>query len=297
MDTALYTGKTIAYKLPFAGSGDASLTLTLADGTETAAVPVYMNNTRVTTHYPQYTVIKMTYDGSAWRTDNYYSNSNNYDRRLHNSAIKAAAASFRENPSFDTVQALQDIGTGEALVSFLDETGRPSMVERARVLFPGCRMAAADPGIVTRVIANEYDLMGKYEETIDRESAYERIEQARAEAAAAAEEAARAAQEAKEAEAARIKAEKEAEAARIKAEKEEERLRLKAEKEADRLRLKEEKEQDRLRLKAEKEAERAEAEAKRKRDRVTGNIVNSVVGTIGREAGRQIIRGIFGTRK
>ena len=92
MDTALYEGKTIAYKLPFAGSGNASLILTLADGTQTEAVPVYMNNTRVTTHYPQYTVIKMTYDGEAWRTDNYYTNSNNYDRRLHNSAIKAAAA-------------------------------------------------------------------------------------------------------------------------------------------------------------------------------------------------------------
>ena len=92
LDTALYEGKTIAYKLPFAGSGNASLILTMADGSQTEAVPVYMNNTRVTTHYPQYTVIKMTYDGSAWRTDNYYSNSNNYDRRLHNSAIKAAAA-------------------------------------------------------------------------------------------------------------------------------------------------------------------------------------------------------------
>ena len=92
MDAALYEGKTIAYKLPYAGSGDASLTLTLADGSTTAAVPVYMNNTRVTTHYPQYTVIKMTYDGAAWRTDNYYSDSNYYDRRLHNSAIKAAQA-------------------------------------------------------------------------------------------------------------------------------------------------------------------------------------------------------------
>ena len=92
MDGALYAGKTIAYKLPYAGSGDASLTLTLADGSTTAAAPVYMNNTRVTTHYPQYTVIKMTYDGASWRTDNYYTNSDNYDRRLHNSAIKAAAA-------------------------------------------------------------------------------------------------------------------------------------------------------------------------------------------------------------
>ena len=92
MDGALYAGKTIAYKLPYAGSGDASLTLTLADGSTTAAAPVYMNNTRVTTHYPQYTVIKMTYDGASWRTDNYYTNSDSYDRRLHNSAIKAAAA-------------------------------------------------------------------------------------------------------------------------------------------------------------------------------------------------------------
>ena len=92
VDGALYAGKTIAYKLPYAGSGDASLTLTLADGSTTAAAPVYMNNTRVTTHYPQYTVIKMTYDGASWRTDNYYTNSDSYDRRLHNSAIKAAAA-------------------------------------------------------------------------------------------------------------------------------------------------------------------------------------------------------------
>ena len=212
-------------------------------------------------------------------------------------AIKAAAASFRENPSFDTVQALQDIGTGEALVSFLDETGRPSMVERARVLFPGCRMAAADPGIVTRVIANEYDLMGKYEEAIDRESAYERIEEARAKAEEDARAEAERIKAEKEAEAQRIREEKAAEAQRIKEEKEAERLRLKEEKEQDRLRLKAEKEADRLRLKAEKEAEQAEAEAKRKRDRVTGNIINSVVGTIGREAGRQIIRGIFGTRK
>ena len=92
VDGALYAGKTIAYKLPYAGSGDASLTLTLADGSTTAAAPVYMNNTRVTTHYPQHTVIKMTYDGASWRTDNYYTNSDSYDRRLHNSAIKAAAA-------------------------------------------------------------------------------------------------------------------------------------------------------------------------------------------------------------
>ncbi len=223
-------------------------------------------------------------------------------------AIKAAAASFRTNPAFDTAEALQDVATGEALVSFLDEGGRPSVVERAKVLFPGCRMAAADAGIVSSVIANDYELMGKYGEAIDRESAFELIEQARAEADEAAKLAAERAafekekaefeaRKAKEEAAAEAQAQKEAERKRIAEEKEAERLRLKAEKEADRLRLKEEKEAERLRLKAEKDAERAEAEAKRARDRVVGNIFNSVVGSIGREAGRQITRGIFGTRR
>lgn len=92
-DATLKTGKTIAYKLPYAGSGNASLTLTLATGAQTAAIPVYLNNTRVTTHYPAASVIKMTYDGSAWRSDYYsVSNTNNYDRRLHNDNIKAATA-------------------------------------------------------------------------------------------------------------------------------------------------------------------------------------------------------------
>ncbi len=223
-------------------------------------------------------------------------------------AVKAAAASFRTNPAFDTVQALQDVATGEALVSFLDASGKPSIVERAKVLFPGCRMAAADAGIVSTVIANEYELMNKYEEAYDRESAYELIEQERAEASEAArlaaeraafekEKAAFEAQKAKEEAAAAAKADREA-AARAAAEaREAERLRLKAEKEEERLRLKAEKEADRLRLKAEKEAERKEAEAKRARDRVTNTVVTSVVGTIGREASRQILRGIFGTRR
>ena len=223
-------------------------------------------------------------------------------------AVRVAASSFRANPAFDSVQALQDLGTGEALVSFLDEDGRPSVVERARILFPSCRMAAADAGVVSAVIANAYDLMNKYGDAIDRESAYELIQKEREEADAAArlaaereafekEKAAFEAQKAKEEAAAAAKAEREAERKRIAEEKEAERLRLKAEKEEERLRLKAEKEADRLRLKEEKEAERRAAEAKRARDRVVGNIFNSVVGSIGREAGRQITRGIFGTKK
>ena len=208
-------------------------------------------------------------------------------------AVRAAAASFRENPAFNSVEALQDLGTGEALVSFLDEDGRPSVVERARVLFPACRMAAADPGVVSGAIANQYEIMAKYEEAVDRESAFEVIGQARAEADEAARLAAE--REAFEKEKAAFEAQKaKEEAAR---EKEAERQRIAAEKKAERLRIKAEKEEERLRLKAEKEAERREAEAKKARDRVVGNLFNSVVGSIGREAGRQITRGIFGTRR
>lgn len=90
-DVSLAVGKTIAYKLPFAGSGNASLKLTLANGNETELIPVYLNTTRVTTHFGAGSVINMTYDGAAWRATS-IPNTNNYDRRLHNTAIKAAAA-------------------------------------------------------------------------------------------------------------------------------------------------------------------------------------------------------------
>ena len=66
-DSVLVTGKNIAYKLPYEGSGNASLTLTLADGTTTGAINVYLNTTRVTTHFKAGSVINMTYDGQYWR--------------------------------------------------------------------------------------------------------------------------------------------------------------------------------------------------------------------------------------
>ena len=90
-DSALMTGKTIAYKLPYAGSGDATLQLTLAGGTVTAAIPVYLNTTRVTTHFGANAIINMTYDGSAWRASS-IPNTNNYDRVLLNNDITAYSA-------------------------------------------------------------------------------------------------------------------------------------------------------------------------------------------------------------
>ena len=93
-DATLEVGKTIAYKLPYAGnSSNASLTLTLATGQTTAAVPVYLNTTRVTTHFGAEAVINMTYDGAAWRASSIpNTNTNTYDRRLHNDNILAATA-------------------------------------------------------------------------------------------------------------------------------------------------------------------------------------------------------------
>lgn len=88
--------------------------------------------------------------------------------------IKAAAQSFRVNPEFKTEEALQSLGTGEALVSFLDEGGVPAIVESAKILPPQSLMGASSDEVVQRIITSgEFDL--KYRESIDRESAYEII--------------------------------------------------------------------------------------------------------------------------
>ena len=92
-DAVLKAGKTIAYKLPYAGSGNASLTLTLADGTTTAAIPVYSNTTRVTTHFGANSVITMTYDGAYWRAAGAApSNTNYYDRTAYKASLTAEQA-------------------------------------------------------------------------------------------------------------------------------------------------------------------------------------------------------------
>ena len=87
-------------------------------------------------------------------------------------AVKAAAETFRVNPSFKTADAIMELATGEALVSFLDEDGAPSMVERARILFPLSQIGAVSPGQREQII-NRSRLYGKYDTVIDRESAFE----------------------------------------------------------------------------------------------------------------------------
>ena len=89
-------------------------------------------------------------------------------------AVRAAAQGFRANPAFDTQDAIMDLGTGEALVSFLDEKGRPSVVERVTILPPQSLMGPIDER--RRNAELSYDeLYGKYETPVDPESAYEII--------------------------------------------------------------------------------------------------------------------------
>jgi len=89
-------------------------------------------------------------------------------------AIRAAAQSFRVNPDFDTETAITELGTGEALVSFLDEKGRPCIVEKATILPPQSYMGAIDDDR-RRTEIHADDLYGKYETETDAESAYEII--------------------------------------------------------------------------------------------------------------------------
>ncbi|MBO4384314.1 MAG: DUF853 family protein [Clostridia bacterium] len=95
-------------------------------------------------------------------------------------AIKAAAQTFRVNPEFDTEEAIMALGTGEAVVSFLDEKGRPTIAERVTVLPPQSMMGAIDDERRKAEIQAS-DIYGKYDVPIDNESAYELINADRAE--------------------------------------------------------------------------------------------------------------------
>jgi DNA helicase HerA-like ATPase len=89
-------------------------------------------------------------------------------------AVKAAADTFRPNPALDTAQVITELGVGEALVSFLDEKGRPNIVERAFILPPASRIGPLDLAARKAVIANSV-VAGVYEQAVDRESAHEII--------------------------------------------------------------------------------------------------------------------------
>ena len=100
-------------------------------------------------------------------------------------AVRSAAQTMRANPKIDTEQAITDLAVGEALVSLLDEKGRPSVVERVYVMPPGSRIGpiSADE---RRALLKDSLVAGVYEKAVDRESAYESLKQRAAASADAA---------------------------------------------------------------------------------------------------------------
>ena len=89
-------------------------------------------------------------------------------------AVKSAATTMRANPKLDVEAVITELGVGEALVSFLDEKGRPTIVERAFVAPPGSRLGPVTTEERAAIMKDSL-VAGVYEKTVDRESAYEKL--------------------------------------------------------------------------------------------------------------------------
>ena len=191
--------------------------------------------------------------------------------------LKKAVSTFPVSP-VDLSRVLTSLGTGQAVVSVLDEKGRPAPVAPVIINVPAAVMGPAQDGTVGQVLASS-PLKPKYATGVDNESAYELLAQriqADAEAAEAAE-AARAAEQA-------AKEQAKADAAAQKA----------LEKEAARQAAQRQKEAERLEREAVKEAQRRQREAEKAAERRQRE-VEKTIGSVGRQITREITRSIFGT--
>ncbi|MCC7162997.1 MAG: DUF853 family protein [Anaerolineae bacterium] len=200
-------------------------------------------------------------------------------------AVRAAAETFRANPTLDIESVITQLGVGEALVSFLDEKGAPGITERAYVLPPCSQIGMITPEQRGALIKTSL-LAGVYEATVDRESAYEMLKAQAEENASAAEQA----RLTKEAEAAAKKAEAEAkkvEAEQKKAEAQQKKLEAAEAKEAAR----QAREAEKLAKQQAKEQEKAQKEAELA---AKNNPFNQILGNMAEHAGKEISRGLFG---
>lgn len=138
---------------------------------------------------------------------------------LDQKAVRSAAQTFRTNPNLDVEKAITELGVGEALVSFLEEKGTPSVTERAFVLPPRSQIGPITPEQRKQLISTSL-VFGEYEKVVDRESAYEKLK-VRAEQSAQVAEAEKAKVEAEKADKERAKeearADREAQAAQRRA--------------------------------------------------------------------------------
>ena len=179
-------------------------------------------------------------------------------------AVRAAAQSFRENPAFKSEDVILELGTGEALVSFLNEDGQPEIVERAKILPPQCLMAAAPEADLKATLDGQADLMKKYGEAQDRESAFEQIDDLKGEA------------------------EKEAKEEEERKKREEEKtIKEKAKAKA----------AEKAAIRAEERKQRAREKQQEQVMKGIGKVAGQLFNAFGREATKQITRNLFGGRR
>lgn len=187
--------------------------------------------------------------------------------------IKAVSNSFRANPLFNTEEAISNLGTGEALISFLNEKGEPNIVEKATILPPQSQMGSIDDSIRLMVISKS-EFMGKYDTVIDRESAFEILSKEIEEKNASLEEEKRQIEEKKLQET-------------------QEKEQAKAEKEAEKIR----KEEERQKKALEKEAERERKNSwQYKLEKQAARTANSTINSLARKAANQMIKSLFGKK-
>ena len=210
-------------------------------------------------------------------------------------SVRTAAETFRANPDFKTEDAITNLETGEALVSFLDAKGAPMMVERAKMLFPLSQIGAVTEGQRLDIRNAAPSRIKAYESYFDRESAYEVLVAQKDKEAREAEEA----RLAKEEEKARLAAEKEEEKARKEAEKEaariakeEEKARKEAEREAARIA----KEEEKARKEEEKEEARKAKESGKWTRTIFGTLAGAFATSIARSVGNSVSKSITGSK-
>jgi len=172
-------------------------------------------------------------------------------------SLRAAAQSFRENPAFDTQEVLQALGVGQALVSVLDEEGVPTIVQQAGILPPRSSMSAATDEDIQAAIANS-PMAARYDQSEDRRSAFEVLEEVREQEAA----------------------QEEAEQRQAEWEKEQKE------------RAKAASSRSRTATSRSRSSSRQSA-----LEKAVNKTISSTANTLGRELGKQIFRGLFGTRK
>lgn len=194
--------------------------------------------------------------------------------------VKAAAGAFRTNKAFDTETAISELGTGEALISFQDEKGAPSVVERATILPPQSFMGAINDMVRMKIINNS-DLCGKYDEAIDNESAHEKITKHNEEKAAQAEEEKRKIEEEKAA------AAKAKEDARI----EKEHQKQLAAEEKQKLAI--QREQERLAAKKAAEEEKKKQKLEKKVDKYADRFIGNIAGKAGSKLADKMFKNLF----